>query len=256
MMMITAKAKSLFSGIKYYHVLIAVAIAAAFFSFAFFEKDSPEVIESRVAHRAEKKERTKYLNGIKEITIGLRHGEITEEEFYSRLPEVVDGYEIYADKSKLAFDVLKDKKEAQRFFDFESLYFFLGESWAIGLLIFCCIAIFYTFLNKIPQRKGVLVILFTLLYCALFYTEYLFLEKQDFTNQYWYYFSLCLTSAGLIIGLHFYALFKSREVRGLKSYIRRLNHHILIYIPERYVPDMKAQNYDEDAIEVVGSYKE
>lgn len=228
---ITEKARSVFKVLPF--ILIAVACAAAFFVHAVVDRDSDDVIAARSVHQSVKAERTTALEDLKKAA--------------EHLPE----YQIYLEKkieTDKAWEELKAVKKEQRFFDFPSLYWFLGEAWALGLLIYCLFNIFMTVALKFKYWKSILIVHGALTYSSLYYTGYLFINAQDF-NPILYKLSLLIVASVLILGIYY--LVSSYENK-FKSVIRNLLHKILVgFHDEGLVSESKVNEYEVFCEEVI-----
>jgi len=249
----TLELKTIIANLKRYAVYycLAVVCSTAFFAHLFVPKDSAEVLEARNWHKREKSYRTEYLNALKKVNIEHSKKEITDINFIKARDSILERYLETKIKTDNAFAYLNKVKEKERFFHFPNLRFFLGEFWAIGLLIYLFFRINRTLSIKHSAWKAILILEATILYCALFYASYLFINVQDYEPMV-YLVSLLIVTIGMIYGIHRYVLFKIR-FNNLKSnkVIRSLLDYILLKIPKRYVNKSDIKEYENESYKTI-----
>ena len=193
---------------KYFHVLLAVVCATAFFVHESIPDKSEKYKEAYNKHHKEKQERTLLLNNFKNT--------------YKDSPEYRSYYKqkVITDKAWEEFGEVKTNRLFLGFKDFQQ---FVGElGWALGLFLYALFNFINTFLEPNRGRKGKLFLHITLVTIALYFIYWALYNYQDFEKTTYFIFSL-ITSLVVAIGVY---LIVGKRYKQKESYI--LNNQDLI----------------------------
>lgn len=193
---------------KYFHLLLAVVCATAFFiheSIDDVPKSYSEVVNT---YLSEKEKRTELLNIFKN-----KFKDSKEYKAYYQQKVTTDE----------AYGELEEAAQKISFLGFEDVQQFIGEfGWALGLFLYALFNFINTYMEPNRSRKGKLFLHFTLITISLYFIYWALYQYQDFEKSTYFLFSI-ITSVLIAIGVH---LIQHKRYKLIKSYI--LNHRDLI----------------------------
>lgn len=230
------------------YALYAVIIVTAFFAHQSFDNDSKDVLDLRAAHQEFKKERTTYFNDLLALNTSHMEGKITDVVFNEKRNELLPMYLENRKETNAAFKELNQAKENQKLFHFNSAQSFFGEFWAIGLLLFCIRLVYITVNRKSNNWQGELFINASVLFCAVFYSGYLFINTQDFSKL-GYITATLIASVFMIIGIYLSIKFEIFSKLRADRAILKLTS--LPFKLRKHVKDDEVQEYEKEVYNTV-----
>lgn len=193
---------------KYFHILLAVVCATAFFIHESLADVPKQYLEAISSHVSEKQKRTELLNIFKN-----KFKDTPEYKAYYKQKVITDE----------AYEELEIVRKNISFLGFEDVQQFLGEfGWALGLFLYAFFNFTNTYQEPNRSRKGKLILHITLLIISLYFMYWAIYYKQDFDKITYLIFAI-LTSCAIAVSVH---LILRKRLLHYKSY--QLNHQDLI----------------------------
>lgn len=142
--------------------------------------NSPEILNMVKKHKQAKKQRTIYLERLKESLVGTN---------------IHEDYRVQKNKTDKIWEELKKIKTEQRFLGFKSFHQFLGEfGWALGLFIYSCFNIVITFFKKNRTIIGETVLHSVLMFVSLYFIVWAIQPYvSDFEKSTYIFYSILMT---------------------------------------------------------------